>query len=367
MPSYHEHVRELKARVEYDRPTGSGAHVGKRPMFKTLADFCAEYVPIDYAVDGVIRTGSLYTLTGPTGSGKTAFNVIAALAIETGREGILGRPVTKGRTAYCVAENPDDVRMKYMIAAFLLNIDFDAIADRILISDQRRSPEDIAAELRLLGQMEPFVYVCVDTFAAFYDGKQINDPIEAGNFARRWRPLTAIPGKPAVVISSHPVKGASESQLIPYGSGAILNEVDGNLTLWRTNGGSSLHWQGKLRGLEFEALQFRFELTSSPDVVDKQGREIQLPTMRPTTAEAVEDRQATERNLDRALLAAMLDAPSGTQAEWGLAISRTKARVSMRLRRLKTEKLVEDLAGKSTVTAKGKRAVDPKKGGETKR
>jgi hypothetical protein len=257
--------------------------------------------------------------------------------------------------------------MKFMIAAFLLNIDFDAIADRILILDQRRSPEDIAAELRLLGQMEPFVYVCVDTFAAFYDGKQINDPIEAGNFARRWRPLTAIPGKPAVVISSHPVKGASESQLIPYGSGAILNEVDGNLTLWRTNGGSSLHWQGKLRGLEFEALQFRFELTSSPDVVDKQGREIQLPTMRPTTAEAVEDSQATERNLDRALLAAMLDAPSGTQAEWGLAISRTKARVNMRLRRLKTEKLVEDLAGKSTVTAKGKRAVDPKKGGETKR
>jgi len=62
----------------------------KRSACRQTADVqdpCAEYVPIDYAVDGVIRTGSLYTLTGPTGSGKTAFNVIAALAIETWARG----------------------------------------------------------------------------------------------------------------------------------------------------------------------------------------------------------------------------------------------------------------------------------------
>jgi len=32
-------------------------------------------------------------------------------------------------------------------------------------------------------------------------------------------------------VSAHPIKNASENALVPYGSGAILNEVDGNLTL----------------------------------------------------------------------------------------------------------------------------------------
>jgi hypothetical protein len=35
-------------------------------------------------------------------------------------------------------------------------------------------------------------------------------------------------------VSAHPIKNASENALVPYGSGAILNEVDGNLTLWKS-------------------------------------------------------------------------------------------------------------------------------------
>src|ERR1700692_1714620 len=67
---------------------------------KTAAEFCAEYVPLDYAVEGIVRTASLYCVTAPTGAGKTAFNVASALAVATGRTDILGRDVVHGRVAY---------------------------------------------------------------------------------------------------------------------------------------------------------------------------------------------------------------------------------------------------------------------------
>src|SRR5262245_62015671 len=35
------------------------------------------------------------------------------------------------------------------------------------------------------------------------------------------------------LVAAHPIKNAPEDNLLPYGSDAILNEVDGNLTLWK--------------------------------------------------------------------------------------------------------------------------------------
>ena len=136
---------------------------------------------------------------------------------------------------------------------------------------------------------------------------------------RRMRPLTRIEGLPAVIVAAHPVKNATADNLIPYGAGAILNEVDGNLTLWKQpeTGLVSLHWQGKLRGLEFEPMQFRFEVTGSPDILDAKGRQVQLPTLRPSSAETAEEREQTERNVDLALLIQVRDKPDATQRECG--------------------------------------------------
>ncbi|WOJ89895.1 AAA family ATPase [Methylocapsa polymorpha] len=92
---------------------------------KTLAEFCQEYVALAYAVEPVVRASSLYTLTARTGHGKTAFLVAATLAIATGRPDILGLEVTQGRVAFLTFENPDDVRMRFMIAAYALNIDLE--------------------------------------------------------------------------------------------------------------------------------------------------------------------------------------------------------------------------------------------------
>ena len=150
--------------------------------FKTLAAFAAEYVPLDYTVEPIIRGGSLYTLTAKTGAGKTALMVVKALAIATGRRDLLSLDVAKGRVAYLTAENPDDTRMRFMIACYLLNIDFAEIADRVVILDRREKPEDVAAGLMKLAEQEPFALIQLDTLAAFFDGKDINNPVEGGEF-----------------------------------------------------------------------------------------------------------------------------------------------------------------------------------------
>jgi AAA domain len=326
--------------------------------FKTAARFCGEYVPLSYTIEPIIRSASLYTLTA-TGAGKTAFNVVAALAVATGRQDVLNREVVKGRVAYLACENPDDIRMRFKIAAYLLNIDLDEIGDRLLILDFRAKPEAVLAELKRLAEQEPFALIIVDTLAAFFDGDNINDAVQGGQFMRRLRPLTQIAGLPSVVVSAHPVKNASEEALVPYGSGAILNEVDGNLTLWKKpeTGLVSLHWQGKLRGLEFEPVPFRFEVMGCPDILDAKGREVHLPTLRPSSAEVAEDRQQAELNTDRALLLAMIAEPGAPQQQWAQAIGRAKSKANARLQRLKAEKLVDAALGRWSVTAKGRKSV----------
>ncbi len=120
--------------------------------------------------------------------GKTAFNVVAALAIATGRADILNREVVCGRVAYLACENPDDlIRMLgLMVAAYLLNVDIGELADRIVIPDRREKPEAVLAELTRLAKVEPFASIAVDTLAAFFDGNDINDNVQAGEFMRRF-------------------------------------------------------------------------------------------------------------------------------------------------------------------------------------
>lgn len=136
-----------------DPPRGNGkVHDAPAPSppveFKTLANFCREYVPLAYAAEPLLRTSALYSLTARTGHGKTAFLIVAALAIATGRPDILGLEVARGQVAFLTFENPDDVRMQFMIAAYLLNIDLDEIAADIVILDIRIKPEQVLAKIQ---------------------------------------------------------------------------------------------------------------------------------------------------------------------------------------------------------------------------
>ncbi len=335
----------------FDPPEGALNRGGPATAlnFKSAAKFASEYVPLAYVVEPIIRSGSLYTLSAKTGGGKTALNIVTALAVATGRGDILAREVHQGRVAYLACENPDDIRMRLKIAAFMLNVDMDALGDAFLILDVRASPEGVHGALVQLAQKEPFALIIVDTLAAFFDGDNINDAVQGGQFMRRLRPLTRISGLPAVLVAAHPAKNASEDNLVPYGSGAILNEVDGNLTLWKGDGGRiSLHWQGKLRGIEFEPLSFRFEVTGSPDILDAKGREVHLPTLRP--AEDAGD-IGGEIDADKALLQAMIADPAASIRDLAMTTRTTKSSIDRRLKRLAKEKLAELVLGKWKVTA----------------
>lgn len=329
-----------------------------RAEFKSAQAFCAEYTPLSYAVEPLIRSSSLYTLTAKTGSGKTALLIITALASATGRADILGREVTRGRVAYVAAENPDDLRMRIMVAAFHLGIDLRELGESLVILDKRVKPEELVTTLDALAKDQPFALIMIDTLAAFFDGNDLNDNVQGGEFMRRLRPLTRVAGLPSVIVAAHPIKNATDDNLVPYGGGAILNEVDGNLTLAKAGGLTKLHWQGKLRGLEFTPALFDFDNLSCPDVLDAKGRQVELPVLRPASEEDAERREQAGINSDVELLRAMITEPHGTIRSWAAASKLSKSAVDRALPRLAKEKLTKNTLGKWEITKAGRDAIE---------
>lgn len=335
-------------------PVGSAIETDK-PNFRTLAEFLREFRPISYAVAGLMREGSLYTLTGRTGEGKTAFLVILALAVAIGRGELIGRDVKKGRVAFCTAENPDDLRMRLMIACFVLNIDVDVVDRDIMISDNRVTPEAIADWVR--SSAIDFTLIIVDTWQAYFDGKDANNPTQAVEFTRRFRPLANLAGAPVVIIAAHPNKSAADDKLIPNGAGSTLNEVDGNFTMLRDETGlHRFHWLGKIRGLPFEPLHFKIDRLDSPDVVTIEGARVPMPFMSPIAEAEVDARKERRANRELRLLR-MITAPLGGERAWALALKVSRRAVSTMLANLAKEKLVEVKARKWCLTKAGEALV----------
>jgi KaiC/GvpD/RAD55 family RecA-like ATPase len=331
-----------------------GEPIGKqKPNFRSLAQFCAEFRPISYAVAGLMREGSLYTLTGRTGEGKTALLVKLALAVVTGRgEEMIGRKVKKGRVAFATAENPDDLRMRLMVACFALVIDPETIGRDLLISDNRVAPEDIVDWIKETG--EAFTLIIIDTWQAYFDGKDPNNNAEAVSFTRRFRPLAKTNGQPVVIIAAHPPKQAKDDSLLPYGGGGTLNEIDGNFTLRRDESGLyCFHWLGKIRGLPFDPIHFRVDKLDSPDVVTVESVRVQMPVMFAVDEEAVEARGEALAKRDLALLKAIADDPAGSERKWAVAINNSRRVVSLALERFERDRLVTKKARRWRLTKDG--------------
>jgi hypothetical protein len=344
---------------ERTAPNGHDEREPEKPPSRVMGagTFMRSYEPISYTLGGILPSGYLYGITAKQGSGKTAFMSTAALAVGFGRKDILGCDVEYGRVAYVTIENPTDFKMKLAVNCYAHNISYDEIEARVAIIDGRDTPEQIYNGLGLDAEENgDFQFVCFDTFAAGFAAAgagAFNDNEAVLNYVIRLRPLTTLPGSPSVLVAFHPTKNAGEGELIPYGGGSTYNEIDGNLTLWKETQIKLYH--NRLRGPEFEPKYFRIEMLSCPDIVDKQGRQILLPVMRPITETDAAEREKNEGNLDLALLRAMAANPDGTQLEWAFAIGiRSKGTISKKLQKLKTLKLVEErLGGKWRLTPKG--------------
>jgi hypothetical protein len=204
-------------------------------LIKTSEQFVADFVPPDYIVDGLLQEGFLYSLTGATGAGKTAITLRLAASTALGVI-FAGRETKRRRVLYLAAENPDDVRMRWI-----------ALGD--------------------------FGLVIIDTSPVFYEGDDENNRTHQGRHAVMLRELiNVIPGKPAVIANCHPVKNATSDNLLPAGGGNFLNQVDGNLTAAKTDSTTGLHTQGKFRGVESAPMHFLIRTVTHQDVKDSKGR-----------------------------------------------------------------------------------------------
>jgi hypothetical protein len=287
--------------VPFAKPDQPKANDAAGPLIQSSAQFIANFTPPDYLIDGVVQRRFAYALTGRTGSGKTAIVLLLAASVALGRS-IGSLEVAQGRVLYFCGENPDDVRMRWIAMSKEFGFDVDDIAvhfipGRFKISDFRRR---ILSELQSIGEI---VMVIIDTSAAYFPGDDPNNNAQMIAHAETLRSLVDLPGGPAVLINCHPVKNATRQNLLPYGGGAFVNELDGNLTVWKDDV-IEFSWQGKFRGPDFAPLSFKVQTVTHDRLKDSKDRPLWTVVASYLSEAEQQQIQQTERSKkDKLLLA----------------------------------------------------------------
>lgn len=275
-----------KARADAEKQAGPAG-----PIFIRSKAFADSWKPAEYLIDGLIQRGYCYSLTSPTGHGKTALIMMMSACIGTGQS-FAGAETAPGRVGYFAAENPNDVQARWIGMQESMGFDDAAVWFCPETVDLETTFDKIAAEVEAAGG---FDLVVVDTSQAFFRGEDENSNAQMVNHAKAMRKLTQLPGNPCVVILTHPIKNPSKDNLLPRGGGGFLAEVDGNLTLWNDNGALLLHHQGKFRGAGFSPVNFALRPVTPARLKDARGR--QIPTV---VAEYLTEEQYNTRLLDNA-------------------------------------------------------------------
>lgn len=272
---------------------------------RTGDQFRAEYVPREDIIDGLLPRGRLITTTAPGDTGKTTFWTTCSAFIANGRR-FNGRDVTKGHVIYATREAPDLVRESYTAIVDHWkdsgDEDFDESSFHALTCDEQEglinSVENIKTYANeLAGGISLIV---VDTQAAWspitLDELKNSDQRD---YARALRELTKLPGKPNVMVLSHPTKAPKNAQECrPRGGAAFEYETDGNWTLWRgkDSGVVEVAWT-RLKYSHWEPFHVRIEQIETTSIYDKRGRPI-------TTVHAV---IISDAELEKAALQARSD------------------------------------------------------------
>jgi hypothetical protein len=248
--------------------------------FLPLQDFIAKYESRDFLIDNLIEEGRFYSLTAPTGTGKTAVALDMAKSISLGLP-YGEHPCTQSDVLFLAGENPTDVRIRLMATIeqdervgnapiFIVEGSFDIDANR----------EEIIYQLN----QHPNIRCCfIDTLQAFFKGEDANSNTQMAQYARMLRTI-AEERNIAIVVLAHPNKSATKDRNEPYGGGGFVNEVDGNLALWREDDDTiSFYWAKKFRG-SFEPFSIELKQVDVKTAPNKRG----LPSnMLPITSKAL--------------------------------------------------------------------------------
>jgi DNA polymerase len=354
-------MHELRARIDAAKPPTGITILSK-------AEFVRGFVPPDYVVDGVLQRRFLYSLTGQVGHAKTAIALRLAASVDHGST-LAGHSVARGRVAYLVGENADDVRMRVIGDDSILG---NRGSGNIIFVPGVFDTDALLHEVAALGELD---LVIVDTSAAYFLGDDENSNAEMGEHARKLRRLITLPGGPCVLVLCHPIKHAADpTQLLPRGGGAFLAEVDGNLTAWKDDRLVTLHHSDKFRGPGFEPITLRLDSVLTEELKDSQQRLI--PTVRAVAiseAEEVWETEAARSDEDQVLVARLRGGRSMSIADLACAldwVSPTsgkpyKSKVHRVLVRLKAAGLTMPHRGKWDLTPKGEKAAQELESGGT--
>jgi hypothetical protein len=337
---------------EYPTPAGG--------FVKTLGQSLAGFMPPDYLIDGILQRRFCYSLTAQTGVGKTTVAMRIAAHVNIGKAiGEIG--VEQGDVLYFAGENPTDVQMRWLGLCKEMGLDPNKLTIHVVEGSMHLSKvaDRITQEVIAIGR--PMALVVVDTAAAFFEGDNDNDNVQAGNHARSLRSLVNLPGGPCVLILCHPTKNATDDNLVPRGGGAFLNEVDGNIALRRDGDTVIAFALGKFRGPEFTPLNFALKvIRNHPLLVDTKGR--QIPTIVAVPISASEHARQEEKtsNDENKVLEALCNEPGLRPAKIARAVGwgEDGKKASRALEKLVGEKLVECVRGCWVATAKGQKSLN---------
>jgi hypothetical protein len=332
------------------------------PLIKSSAEFVKDFIPPNYLVDGLLQRRYCYALTARTGDGKTAIVLLLAACVDMGIP-FGGHATEKGRVLFFAGENPDDIRARWIGMSVAMNFDVGK-ADVYFIPGKFKISalvDRIKKEVEALGGV---ALIIVDTSAAYFEGKDENGNVEAGEHAARLRSLTELPGGPTVLVNCHPVKNAPDDNLSPRGGGAFVAEVDGNLTAVKDDGVVTLHWQVKFRGPDFAPLAFMLKTDTYDQLRDSKGRLMPTVIARHLSDLAQEEMTKAARSDDDMVLQALKDSAGASiadlakQLNWlNAKFEPNKSRAQRTVTRLKRARLVQLDRGRYALTDKGKKVA----------
>jgi hypothetical protein len=360
-------------RLAFNGHAGAQQWSSEEKLVITSAEFISGYVPPEYAIDNLLQRRFCYSLTALTGHGKTAIALLLAMHKALGWP--LGkRGIDQGSVLYLAGENPDDLRVRWLIMADKYNFNPNTIPVYFIagVKNLREVGPLIKQAVDQIGGVST---VFIDTSAAYFIGEDENSNVQLGNYARLLRNLgQSLLGGPCMLVLCHPVKNASRENLLPRGGGAFVNEVDGNLTAWKDDSIVYLHWSGKFRGVEFAPISFVLETATSHLVTDSKGRLIPSVIAKVLTETEESQIEAKQGEDEEAVLVALAD--GGKQSTAVLADrlgwfdfhgEPYKMKVKRAIDRLKVDKLVETDRHGSELTDLGKKELKKKRGGNNKK
>lgn len=348
---------EPKIKAETVKPAG--------PLFTRAKLFAANWKPAEYLVDGIIQRGYCYSLTAPTGGGKTAVILNLAACVGSGRS-FAGAETLPGRVGYFAAENPNDIQARWKGLEEVMGLDDPDVWFCPFTIDLTATYEDIKVEAEAAGG---FDLIIVDTSQAFFGGDDENSNSQMVGHAKAMRKLTTLPGNPCVIILTHPVKNPSKDNLLPRGGGGFLAEVDGNLTIWNDSDNITFHHQGKFRGAGFAPINFVLKGTQPKALKDAKGRQIPTVVAEHVSEEAFRKRLA-DNATDEDKVMIMLLSRKGDISFSDIAIANLwvspmgapqKSKVARLVDNLRKQKLItQKRNGKLALTKAGKAEIGPK-------